>query len=267
MAKLYIVGTPIGNLGDITLRALETLKNADVIACEDTRHSLALLNHFEIKAHLVAYHKFNENECADKLINMVQDGQNVALITDAGMPCLSDPGAVVVERAREQGIDTEIVPRPSAVISAVGLAGIQNAGFTFLGFLPEKKTDKVSIVSKFANSGLPIVLYVAPHDLKKTASFLYEELGDRKVYVVREITKIHESVTVTSLKDFDCEERGEIVMIVDAGNTENPLLSLTVQEHFEHYIAEGFDKKDAIKKVAQDRGVNKNVIYQEVISQ
>lgn len=266
MSKLYIVGTPIGNLEDITLRALNTLKAADVIACEDTRHSLALLNRYEIKAQLVAYHKFNEQECAGKLIGYIQEGKNVALITDAGMPCLSDPGAVVVSRCRECGVECEVVPGPSAVISAVALSGIQSTGFTFLGFLPEKRADKVAVLSKHVNSGLPIIVYVAPHDLKKTAAFLYEVLGDRKVYVCRELTKVYESVTVTTLAGFESEERGEIVLIVDAPETvENPLLKLTIIDHFRYYAKEGMERKDAIKRVAADRGIPKNEVYQAVL--
>lgn len=266
MAKLYIVGTPIGNLSDITLRALDTLKSADVIACEDTRHSLSLLNRYEIKAQLVAYHKFNENECAVKLCQMVRDGKNVALITDAGMPCVSDPGATVVALCREQGVEVEVVPGPTALASAVALSGIKSNGFTFLGFLPEKRSDKVSVLTNTAQTGLPVVLYVAPHDLAKTAAFLLEVLGDRKVYVCRELTKIYEEVVVTTLAAFSCEERGEIVLIVDAPEkTDNPLLSLSVVEHFKYYAKEGLDRKEAIKRVAQERNLPKNEVYQAVL--
>lgn len=262
MAKLYIVGTPIGNLGDITLRALETLKSADIIACEDTRHSLALLNKYDIKAKLVAYHKFNEVECGGKLIAEIKDGKNVALITDAGMPCISDPGSILVARCREEGVEMESVPGPTALTTAIALSGIQSTGFTFLGFLPEKTKDKVAILSKVKDTGLPFVIYVAPHDLNKIASSLYEILGDRKVYVVREITKLYESVTVTSLSSFECEERGEIVMIVDAGENKNAYLDMTIEEHLRAYLESGMDKKEAVKKVASERGEPKNVVYQ-----
>ncbi|MDE7372726.1 MAG: 16S rRNA (cytidine(1402)-2'-O)-methyltransferase, partial [Clostridia bacterium] len=214
MAKLYIVGTPIGNMKDITLRALDTLKSVDVIACEDTRHSLALLTHYDIRAKLIAYHKFNEAECSDRIIEMIECGQNVALITDAGMPSISDPGAELISKCRERGVDLELVPGPTAVASAITLSGLKASGFTFLGFLPEKKADKTAILSKASASGLPIVIYVAPHDLTKTASTLLEILGDRTVHVVREITKLYESVTTTTLASFECEERGEMVMII-----------------------------------------------------
>lgn len=266
MAKLYIVGTPIGNLQDITLRALQTLKDVDVIACEDTRHSLPLLSKYDIHAKLVSYHKFNEQECSDYLISLICDGKNVALITDAGMPSISDPGAELIAKCHTQGVEVEVVPGPTALASAIALSGIKASGFTFLGFLPEKKADKVSIVSKCATTGLPIVLYVAPHDLTKTATTLCEILGDRKVYVVRELTKIHESVTITSLANFECEERGEIVMIIDGATTQNPLNDLTILEHLKRYMDLGIDKKEAVKKVAQDRGIPKNEVYQQALN-
>lgn len=266
MAKLYIVGTPIGNMSDITLRALETLRNVDVIACEDTRHSLPLLAKYDIHAKLVAYHKFNEQDCSDRLIEMIKRGQNVAIITDAGMPSISDPGAEVIAKCHSQGVEVETVPGPTALATAVALSGIKASGFTFLGFLPEKSSDKVSILSKCANTGLPIILYVAPHDLTKTAKTLLDVLGDRTVYVARELTKIHESVTTTSLANFECEERGEIVMIIDAVASENPLNSLSVVEHLNRYLDLGMDKKDAVKQVAKDRGIPKNEVYQQALN-
>ena len=262
MAKLYIVGTPIGNLKDITLRALETLKSVEIIACEDTRHSLGLLNHYDIKAKLVAYHKFNEKECTDKLISFILEGKDVALITDAGMPAISDPGAVVVKACRERGVEVEVVPGPTAFASAVAMSGVICDGFTFLGFLPDKKKLKVSILSKYANSEVPVIFYVAPHDLTKTASDIEEIFGDRKVYVCREITKMHESVTITSLKDFEAEERGEIVMIVEGKPQTNALLELSIEEHIRHYLDSGLDKKEVVKKVASERNVPKNEVYQ-----
>lgn len=262
MSKLYIVGTPIGNMADMTYRAVNVLKNVDVIACEDTRHSLPLLNHYDIHAKLIAYHKFNEAECSQKIIDMILDGKDVALITDAGMPSISDPGTELISKCREQGVDVQLVPGPTAVASAVTLSGIKASGFTFLGFLPEKKIDKTAILSKCAQTGLPIIIYVAPHDLTKTAEFLLETLGDRTVYVCRELTKTFESVTITSLSNFQCEERGEIVMIIEGRAQENPLLSLSVEQHLKHYLDSGMDKKDAIKKVAGERNLPKNDVYQ-----
>ena len=265
MAKLYIVGTPIGNMKDITLRALETLRSVDVIACEDTRHSLPLLSHYGVRAKLIAYHKFNEAECSDRIIETIESGQNVALITDAGMPSISDPGAELISKCRERGVDLELVPGPTAVASAITLSGLKASGFTFLGFLPEKKADKTSILSKASASGLPIVIYVAPHDLTKTATALLDILGDRTVHVVREITKLYESVTTTTLANFECEERGEMVMIIEGVSSENPLNALTVKEHLNHYISLGMDKKEAVKQVAHDRGLPKNEVYQQAV--
>ena len=262
MAKLYIVGTPIGNLKDITLRALETLKAVDIIACEDTRHSLALLNHYEIKARLVAYHKFNENECGEYLIKEIEDGKNVAIITDAGMPAISDPGAVLVRMCRERGLPVEVVPGPTAFASAVAMSGLNSTGFTFLGFMPDKKKLKVALLSKYAKSEVPVIFYVAPHDLKKTASDIKEIFGDRKVYVCREITKLHECVTETTLAGFEAEERGEIVMIVEGVEESNPLQDMTIEDHLLHYINNGMDKKEAVKKVSSERGIPKNEVYQ-----
>ena len=262
MAKLYIVGTPIGNLKDITLRALETLKAVDIIACEDTRHSLGLLNHYEIKARLVAYHKFNEKECGEYLVGEIEGGKNVAIITDAGMPAISDPGAVLVRLCRERGVDVEVVPGPTAFASAVAMSGIDCTGFTFLGFMPEKKKLKMALLSKFAKSEVPVIFYFAPHDLKKTASDIKEIFGDRKVYVCREITKLHECVTVTSLGDFEAEERGEIVMIVEGAKGDSSLQDMTIEEHLLHYINGGMDKKEAVKKVSSERGIPKNDVYQ-----
>lgn len=266
MAKLYIVGTPIGNLTDITLRALDTLKSVDVIACEDTRHSLPFLQKYDIKAQLIAYHKFNEAECSERLIALIESGKNVALITDAGMPSISDPGAELISKCHQRGVEVETVPGPTAFATAISLSGIKASGFTFLGFLPEKNTDKTSILSKASLSGLPIVLYVAPHDLTKTAKTLLDILGDRTVYVVRELTKIHECITITSLSNFDCEERGEIVLIVEGAPVLNPLNDLTVTDHIRHYIEMGVDKKEAVKKVAQERGIPKNEVYQQAIN-
>lgn len=266
MAKLYIVGTPIGNMSDVTLRALETLKSVDVIACEDTRHSLPFLQKYDIQATLVAYHKFNEAERSERLIDDILGGKNVALITDAGMPSISDPGAELIAKCHERGVEVETIPGPTAFATAVAYSGIKASGFTFLGFLPEKNTNKVSILSKASLSGLPIILYVAPHDLAKTAKTLLDVLGDRTVYVVRELTKIHESLTKTTLSNFECEERGEIVMIVDSVAQDSPLNALSVTEHLNHYLNLGMDKKDAVKQVAKDRGIPKNEVYQQALN-
>lgn len=261
MAKLYIVGTPIGNLGDLSPRAAETLKRADIIACEDTRRSRPLLAGIEAKGRTVAYHKFNEAECARKIADAVREGKDVALITDAGMPSVSDPGAEVVALCRKEGIEVESVPGPSAVTTAVALSGVQGGGFVFLGFLPEKQSERKRAVERAAKACLPIVVYAAPHDVKKTAAELGGLLGDRKVYAVREMTKLHECVQESTLLSFECEERGEIVLVIEGAEEENELLRLPPEQHLAEYLSAGMDKKEAVKRVAAERGVPKNDIY------
>ena len=261
MAKLFIVGTPIGNLGDITFRAAEVLRAADVIACEDTRHSRPLLEHIGAKGRTIAYHKFNETECARKIADIVASGQNVALVTDAGMPSVSDPGAEVVALCRREGIDVESVPGPSAATTAVALSGTKSRGFVFLGFLPEKAAERKHVVTRAAKAELPLVVYVAPHDVKRVAAELGTLLGDRKVYAVREMTKLHECVQESTLLSFECEERGEIVLVVEGAGEKNALLDLSPEEHLAAYLDEGMEKKEAVKRVASERGVPKNEIY------
>lgn len=261
MAKLYIVGTPIGNMGDLTRRAEETLRSADVIACEDTRHSRPLLAEIGAKGRTIAYHKFNEAECARKIADLVREGKNVALITDAGMPSVSDPGAEVVALCRREGIAVESVPGPSAATTAVALSGVRAGGFVFLGFLPDKAAELERTVLRAAKACLPLVVYVPPHDVKRTAAKLGELLGDRKVYTVREMTKLHECVEESTLLSFCCEERGEIVLVIEGEEERDPLLSLTPEEHLASYLGSGMDKKEAVKRVAQERGVPKNEIY------
>ena len=186
---LYLVGTPIGNLGDITFRAVETLKSVDFIACEDTRHTLKLLNFYEIKKPLISYYKQKENEGSEHLIELLSQGKNVALVSDAGMPCISDPGSVVARKARERGYAVTTVPGPTAVTSAAALCGLES-GFAFIGFLPEKNKDAESLLSSYVSCPIPLVFYVAPHDLERTLSKLHAVLGSRKYHAVKELTKM-----------------------------------------------------------------------------
>lgn len=263
---LYIVGTPIGNLSDITLRAIEILKSVDVIACEDTRVSLTLLNAYEIKKPLVSYYKHKEREGTEKLIAELIDGKNVAIITDAGMPAISDPGAVLVESAHKNGIKVCVVPGASAVVSAIAMSGIQSKGFTFLGFLSEKNKERLAEIEPFIYSPLPLVFYSSPHNINEDAKFLFEVLGDRKVYVIKEITKLFESLEIKNLKDFNIENpRGEYVLIAEGLIGENPLNDLTITEQVKHYMQSGMTKKEAIKRTASDRNVDKNTVYIEVL--
>ena len=258
---LYIVGTPIGNLKDITQRAIEVLKEVDFIACEDTRHSGILLNLLGIKKPLISYYKQKEKESGEKIISLLEEGKNVALISDAGMPCISDPGSVVVTMARKKGLDISVVPGPSAMVSAFALSGL-SGGFVFIGFLAEKTKDKDLQLDPFLNSPLPLLFYCGPHDVNKYIAYLYQKLGNRPLYAVKEITKIYEGVEVSTLeKGLEGEIKGEYVLIVGGAEKTNSLLDLTPEEHLKYYLSLGLDKKDAVKRVASERGVNKDVIY------
>ena len=258
---LYIVGTPIGNLKDITERAKETLSLADFIACEDTRRTAVLLNTLAIKKPLISYYKQKEKAGAEKIVALLKEGKEVALVSDAGMPVISDPGAILVRRAREEGIKVETVPGPTAVTTAAALAGLEN-GFVFLGFLPEKKADKLKRLEPFLASPIPLVFYAGPHDVKDILSFLHYVLGDRKAYLAKELTKLHETLTeITLAEGYSEEPRGEYVILVEGKEGENPLLALSPEAHLRHYLDEGMDKKSAIKKVASERGVPKDEIY------
>lgn len=266
---LYIVGTPIGNLKDITLRALETLKNADAVACEDTRRTLALLNAYDIKKPLVSYHKFNEKECGEKLLRRLQAGENIALVSDAGMPLISDPGAALVRMLIENGVKFTVVPGPTAFVSALALGGLDCSRFCFLGFLPEKKAEREALLKKYKNAEDTLVFYCAPHDVGKTVSALYAALGERRAAAVREITKMHEERLEFQLSEgIPGEPRGEYVLLVEGAKAgENPLNALSEKEHIAHYLAEGMSKKDALKAAARDRGVSKSSLYKYTLDE
>lgn len=264
---LYIVGTPIGNLGDISERGRQTLAEADYVACEDTRRTAILMNALGLRKPLISYYKQKENEGAEKILSLLKEGKRVALVSDAGMPVISDPGAVLVRRAREEGIPVETVPGPTAVTTAVALAGL-DGGFVFLGFLPEKASERKKKLEPYLHSPLPLVLYAGPHDVKNLLAALFDLLGDRKVYLAKELTKIHERLVVTTLAEgYDEEARGEYVLIVEGKEAENPLLALSAEEHLRRYLDEGMDKKSAIKKVASERGVAKDEIYRLTIKE
>ena len=263
---LYIVGTPIGNLKDVTERAKQTLESVDFIACEDTRRTAILLNALGIKKPLISYYKQKEKEGAEKIVSLLKEGKNVALVSDAGMPVISDPGATLVKAARDAGLPIETVPGPTAVTTAAALAGIDD-GFVFLGFLPEKKADKDRRLSSFLHCPLPLVFYAGPHDVKSILDYLLKTLGDRKVYLARELTKLHETLTETTLaQGYDEDPRGEFVIIVNGAKEEaSPYLALSPEEHLKAYLDAGMDKKSAIKKVASERNVPKDEIYKLTI--
>lgn len=262
---LYLVATPIGNLKDITYRAVEVLKEVDEIACEDTRHSLTLLNAYGIKKPLVSYHKFNEKESGKKIIEKLKQGKNIALITDAGMPVVSDPGNVLVNMLLENGLEYTVIPGASACLSALVLSGLNPARFTFIGFLPEKKRDREELLENYKLAEETLIFYSAPHDVVKDVQTLYDCLGERKAVAVREITKMHESVVRFNLKDgYPNEPKGEFVLLVEGAKAPD-FSSLSEFEHVKMYIKEGLDKKEAIKKVAKERGVSKSSLYKYII--
>ena len=263
---LYLVGTPIGNLKDISLRALEVLKSVDEIACEDTRHSLGLLNAFDIKKPLFSYHKFNEREAGLKLIEKLKEGKNIALISDAGMPVISDPGNVLVNLLIENNLEFTVIPGACAFVSALLLSGLDSSRFCFLGFMPSKATERKEFLEKYKNLDMTLIFYSAPHDVQKDVESIYSVFGDRRAVTVREITKLHESVDRFNLSSgLNHQPKGEYVLLVEAGREENQNLSLSEKEHIELYIKQGIDKKEALKMVAKERGVSKSSLYKYTI--
>ena len=270
--SLYIVATPIGNLEDITLRALRILKEVDLIAAEDTRHTLQLLNHFEISKPLISNHRHNEEEKADVLIEKLKSGKNIALVSDAGTPGICDPGEEVIKKCIEKGITVIPIPGACAMINSLICSGIDTNEFTFLGFLPLNKKLRKTKLDEIEKSNKTIIIYEAPHKLEKTLNDLKEILdADRKIVLAREITKIHEEFirgNIDYLLSKIPEIKGEIVLIIDKAKPqegESELNSLSLDEHYKFYEKQGFSKKDIIKKIAKDRNVNKNEIYQYFI--
>lgn len=263
---LYFVATPIGNLDEITLRALDVLRSADVIAAEDTRHTALLLGRYDIKTRMVAYHKYNERESADGIIKMLEEGKNVAVVSDAGMPAVSDPGHILIDAAIERGQSFTVISGACAGIDALVLSGLNTRTFAVLGFLPEKKADRARFVEPYKYAPCTLVFYSSVHDIKKDLAFLYESFGARRVAVCREMTKMFETVTRGTLGDeLDIVEKGEFAVVVE-GAKSGPLASLTVEEHLRGYLDAGMDTKEAIKKVAAERRVSKSEIYKTALS-
>lgn len=270
---LYLCATPIGNLGDMTPRALETLRAVDVIAAEDTRNSIKLLNHFDIHTPMTSYHEYNKVEKARKLVDQLLEGQNVALITDAGTPAISDPGEVLVRMCQESGIPVTSLPGPAACITALTLSGLPTRRFCFEGFLPSDKKEKREVLEELSQESRTIILYEAPHHLVRTLEELYETLGDRDVTLCRELTKKFESVMPTtlskSLEYYKAKEpKGEYVLVVRGRGREEKRReeisaweSMSIEEHMDYYQEQGMDYKEAMKQVAKDRGVGKREIY------
>lgn len=266
--KCFLVATPIGNMKDITLRALETLKEVDVIACEDTRHTLGLLNRYEIKKPLISYYQHKERDGSEQILSLLNEGKNVALVSDAGMPCISDPGSILVQTLRERNMEITVIPGASALPSAVALSGIEGA-FTFLGFIGDKNKDKLEKIKPFIDIPTALVIYCSPHDLRKTLSFLSETLGERKTHIIKEITKIYESVTSGILGQIEIENpKGEYVVIVEASEKQQVEISdEEIKAELKSLIAGGINKRDAVSLVCQRYGINKNRVYPFSIEQ
>jgi len=270
---LYLCATPIGNLEDITFRVVRTLKEVDVIAAEDTRNSIKLLNHFDIKTPMTSYHEFNKIEKAYKLVDMMREGKNVALITDAGTPGISDPGEDIVRICYEEGIEVTSLPGPVAAVTALTMSGLPTRRFAFEAFLPRDKKERAQIIKDLENETRTIILYEAPHRLIKTLEELYSSLGNRKITVTKELTKKHENKFRTDLEGAisyynENEPRGEYVLVLEGKSYEEikqeeqaSWEELSIEEHMEHYLSQGIDKKEAMKLVAKDRGVSKRDIY------
>ena len=276
--KLYLCATPIGNLEDITLRVLRTLKEADLIAAEDTRHSIKLLNHFDIKTPMTSYHEFNKVEKARYLVDKMREGTNVALITDAGTPGISDPGEELIRQCYEAGIEVTSLPGPAACITALTISGMATRRFTFEAFLPSDKKEKQEIFEELKKETRTIILYEAPHRLVRTLSELLENLGDRRISVCRELTKTHETVFRTTVSEalsyYETEEpRGECVLVIEGKSRmeiqqeqERSWEAVSIEEHMKRYLDGGTDKKEAMKLVAKDRGMKKRDVYQYLLN-
>lgn len=270
---LYLCATPIGNLGDMTPRVVETLRAVDVIAAEDTRNSIRLLNHFDIHTPMTSYHEYNKIEKAHKLIEQLQAGKSAALITDAGTPAISDPGEVLVRMCHESGIPVTSLPGPVACITALTLSGLPTRRFCFEGFLPSDKREKREVLEELARESRTIILYEAPHHLVRTLEELREILGDRDVTLCRELTKKFESVMPTTLEKalvyYESQEpKGEYVLVIRGKSREEKRQeeisaweNMSIEEHMDYYRRQGLDDKAAMKQAAKDRGVGKREIY------
>lgn len=272
--KLYLVATPIGNLEDITIRALNVLKEVDLIAAEDTRHTLGLLNHFEISKPLISYYKQTEKTKSEILIEKLKDGKNIAIVSDAGTPGISDPGEEIVKSAIENNIEIIPIPGACALINALIASGLNTREFSFIGFLSAVKKEKREKLEELKYETRTLILYEAPHKLKGTLEQILDILGDRKIVLARELTKIHEEFirgTVSSILNKIDDIKGEFVILIDGNFVSKKdieldnLNNLSLEEHYGIYEKQGLEKKEIIKKIAKDRNVSKNEIYQYFI--
>lgn len=274
---LYLCATPIGNLEDMTFRAIRVLQEVDLIAAEDTRNSIRLLNHFDIKTPMTSYHEYNKIEKAKYLVGQLMQGKNVAVITDAGTPGISDPGEELVRMCLEQGILVTAVPGPAALITALVSSGQSTRRFCFEGFLPSEKKDRRLVLDELKEEFRTILMYEAPHHLLKTLEELREALGNRSLTIARELTKRYETIQMTTLEEAceyykDNEPRGEYVLVIAGRDREavkkqqqESWQEISLEEHMQQYLSKGMDRKEAMKQVAKDRGVSKREIYQQLL--
>lgn len=271
--KVYLVPTPIGNLKDITLRALEVLKNVDIIAAEDTRQTLKLLNHFDIKKPLISYHQHNEQGKSEDILQIIEEGKEIAIVTDAGTPGISDPGAVIVQKCIEKNYNFEVLPGATAITTALVYSGLDTTKFIFRGFISRENKERKKLFDEIRESQETLIFYESPHRLLNTLSLLQKELGNRRISVCRELTKLHEEIvrgTIEEVIDIFSEKgvKGEFVLVVE-GKTQDEIdrenkekwEKLSVEEHIITLMNDGISKKEAIKKVAKERGMQKNEVY------
>lgn len=274
---LYLCATPIGNLEDMTFRCVRVLKEVNLIAAEDTRNSIKLLNHFEIKTPMTSYHEYNKIEKGHKLVEKLLAGESIALITDAGTPGISDPGEELVKMCHEAGVTVTAVPGPAACVTALTISGLPTRRFAFEAFLPTDKKELKRVLSEIEAETRTVVMYEAPHRLLKTLKLLLETLGNRRISVCRELTKRHETVFATTIEEaisyYEAQEpKGECVLVIEGKNPEDireeekaRWEELSIEEHMELYLSKGMAKKDAMKQVAKDRGIGKRQVYQALI--
>lgn len=275
---LYLCATPIGNLEDITFRVLRTLKEVDLIAAEDTRNSMKLCNHFDIKTPLTSYHEFNKYDKAKVLVDKLRAGADIAVITDAGTPGISDPGEELVKQCHEAGITVTSLPGPAACVTALTMSGLPTRRFCFEAFLPSEKQERRDVISELENETRTMIIYEAPHRLKKTLAELTEVFGaDRRLSVCKELTKRHENVFLTTFGEVvefyeNNEPRGEYVLVIEGKSRDDikkeqqaQWESMSIVEHVDKYIADGMDKKEAMKAAAKDRGISKREVYNEYV--
>ena len=275
--KLYLCATPIGNLDDMSPRILETLRMVDVIAAEDTRHTIKLLNHFNIKTPMTSYHEYNKIEKAKYLVREILDGKDMALVSDAGTPGISDPGEELVKFCHEAGITVTALPGPAACITALTVSGLSTRRFCFEGFLPADKRERESVLNRLKTETRTTVFYEAPHRLLKTLKLLEETVGERKLTVCKELTKKFEKISLMTVKTAvgyytENTPRGEYVLVLEGADEQELLKAqqasweeLTLEEHMDLYESKGVDRKEAMKKVAKDRGIQKREVYQKLL--